>query len=232
MPTPPAFLLVLASALSAPAAAFAPDRPGVGESTAAVPKEEVMIESGAIIGGQLGQVPLLALPSTVGRIGLGRDWELRIGTPNLVLALPGPVSASGLSVGGKVGGALGGDWSWSLVPTLRLAPLGSPELVQATAPELSANVAHNGGNWGVWGNALGAVAIAGDVAASGGGGVYYAPDDVGIFANAGYVLGSGGYGGGGGWWVFAPDAQVDLGVDVYPGELPVIAVSAGASVQR
>lgn len=222
--------MLIAILLVPAAAAFGPDRPGVGESGASVPKEEVMIEAGAALGGALGQVPVLLLPSTVGRIGTGKGWEVRVGTPSIVVPMPGPVSASGLSLGTKYGRDIGSDWAWSLVPTARLAPLGSGALVEASALELSANLTQSAESWGTWLNATGLGALSGDVAGGAGGGAWYGPDDVGLFFNTGW------YGaplvGGGGWWSFAPRSQVDLGVDVNPGDVPVITVSAGASVQR
>jgi hypothetical protein len=146
------------------------------------------------------------------------------------MSMPGPVAASGLSLGTKYGRDISSDWAWSLVPTARLAPLGSGAVVEASAMELSANLTQSSDSWGTWLNATGLGALSGDLAGGAGGGAWYGPDDVGLFFNTGW------YGaplvGGGGWWSFARDAQVDLGVDVNPGDVPVVTVSAGASVQR
>ncbi len=211
------------------ASAFAPDRPGVGESTGSVPKHEAMIETGVYAGGALGDTPVLGLPALTGRVGLGKSWELRLHAPAAALALPGPISASGLAVGTKFSGNADGAVTWSVVPTLRFAPIGSGDVLGGTGGDVSVNVAHNREDFAVWANAVGG-GNADGLAASGGGGASYAPDDVGLFINGGW---SGrGYAGGGGWWVFGPDAQVDLGVDVAPGDNPVVIVSAGVSVQR
>lgn len=212
------------------ATAFAPDQPGVGDSTGTVPHQHSMIEVGGHLGGVLGQTPILLMPAFTGRIGLrGDHTEVRIGLPSLVVPFSGGLVSTPLLLGAKWAGNPDATVRWSIVPTL-LAPfprgnrLGGDVRVN-TAWDAPSN------DWGVWGTANTFVQNAA-VVPSVGGGAYYAPDGVGMYANGEWSRFAGEMVGGGGWWMFAEDAQTNLGVDVWPGLPATVFVHIGASIQR
>jgi hypothetical protein len=189
-----------------------------------------MIETGAALGGTLGQSPVLALPGLVGRIGLkADDIELRIGTPGVVVPFRGPLGGTPLQVGMKWAG--GDAVGWSLVPMAGLPLPGNSDPLGVLSADLEANLTWSATSqdWGLWGMGHGGGGR--DVAWGGGtAGAWYNPAGVGLYAQSGWDGGL--LMGGGGWWEIEPGVQSDLGVDVWPGLPATVVVRAGLSVQR
>ena len=219
----------------ASAARFSPDRPGIGASTGTVPKGRAMVEAGAELGGVLGAGAQLGLPGLSGRVGLARRLELRIAAPGVLIGLPGVVSATPWGLGVKLAGPATAAVGWSLTPMARLPAPGSPDLAAALGADLGGTLSWGPGDWGAWGTGLVGGSAAAGLGGGAGGGLWYAPDTVGLYAHTGAQAAGGaarGFVGGGGWWVFAEDAQADIGVDVLPGEIAAAIVRVGVSVQR
>jgi len=195
-----------------------------------VPRHQSMVEASMVLGGTLGYSPVLAVPGLQGRIGLKPDnLELRLGAPGLVVPFDGPLMGTPLTAGVKW---VGGDTiRWSVVPTLALPLPGNGDPGGVFAADLEGNAAWDAdsGDWGAWGMAHGGGGRD-HTSVGGGGGVWYDPDGVGLYAHTGWE--SSLMVGGGGWWILGPGLQADIGVDVWPGVPATVFVRAGVSVQR
>lgn len=218
--------------LSVSWAGFAPDRPGVGDSTEVVPQGATMVEVGSLLGAQLGASPVLALPAFTGRIGLRAErWEARVSLPSLLIDFEGPALSTRLGLGAKWATPIGEDAALSVVPAVSLPVFGQSRYTAPAGVGLGLNASRmaGSGDWGGWLAGQAELQTTGDVGTLAGGGLFYAPDDVGVFLDASYTDAV--EVGGGGWWAFAPSAQADIGVSLMPG-YDVVMVRAGAAVQR
>lgn len=204
-------LILAGSLLATPALAdepnFAPDRPGVGESGGTPGPGFVTIEGGLSMPIVDGKVS----PGTSGltfRLGVDQDFEVRATLPDIVLQ-DGQVELGAFGIGMKIAGRQGERFSVSAVPTLLIGLDGT------AGYQVSVNGGLTEGHFGLWLNATSTV-LGRDVSVQGGGGALVGFDVGGLYVNAGYeAVSMASFVGGGGWWVMAPNAQLDAGIDVW-----------------
>lgn len=192
-------LLLLATAFAGDLT-FAPDRPGVGESTATPGAGHVLIEAGFASAFD----PVVGGASIMGRVGVLDDFEVRVWAPGLSFSEDG-AALGNAGIGFKVAHAFSKRTTFSVVPEF-FAGDGYGLVVG-----LNLAVAFDAGSF--WAHVGPSVAEgAGDVLV--GGGMGLSAGAVSPFIHVGaYAEGSAFVGGGAA--ITASDAiQVDLGVDV------------------
>ncbi len=204
---------------------FAPDRPGVGDSTMTPGAGRLMIEAG--LAGQITQgAASVGTGGLYARYGVGEALEARLRLPDLGVS-GGDLTVGPVGVGAKVGGAVSERWSVSLVPEVFLDLDGGSGKV--VGGQLSANVALALGAFGVWAHGF-AVGLEGPVEAFAGGGASVLVGEVGLFVNAGHTFGGSPLVGGGAWWQLSEGLQLDAAVDVLTADAPVIVPMAGMAI--
>ncbi|MEO0602967.1 MAG: hypothetical protein AAF211_16115 [Myxococcota bacterium] len=191
---------------------FAPDRPGVGDSTITTGAGHATIELG-LAAALSSDGTTVSTGGLLGRIGLDDGLELRLRLPDPFLADGDPgVGSAGL--GAKVGGAIGDRWSSSVVAEVNVDPNDG-----TVGGALGANVAASFDAIGLWfaGAAGGAEAV--EVFA--GGGLGWGIDEGGLFVNGGHTFGGPSLLGVGGYVLPSPTVQLDASVDfAFAGDAP------------
>lgn len=216
-------LLMLDTANARDELVFAPDRPGVGDSTSPPGRGRALAQLG-ILGTLSEQGSTVSTSNWTLRVGVDRGVELRLRVPDVQLG-DGAASIGTLGVGALVGGNFGGRWSSSVVPEVSFDPSSG-----AFGITLNGNVAVTLGEVALWTHGSAGFTDVGTLLA--GGGASWSPGKVGTFVNGWYVFGDAAYAGVGGWWTVAPRIQLDAGLDVGfladgPTWLPGLGVSAG-----
>ena len=199
-------MLLLLSVALAGDLNFAPDRPGVGESTGAVGAGHVMVEGGlaAVVTDPLA----VGTSGITARIGLDDPLELRVRVPDLVL-VDGELVSTSVGVGAKVAGEVSDRWSLSLVPELFVATEGGD-----LGGTVNGNLAFAVDDaLGLWLHTTHTV-VPGGMGGFFGGGVGYAFDAVGVYVNGGHGYNGDPMIGAGGWLPLGDALQLDAGVDI------------------
>jgi hypothetical protein len=206
------FVSLLASA--AQAANLTPDRPGVGESTGTVGDGGFVAEGGLqaslLNAGGFGSYSQIGTSSVTGRLGFGRQAELRFEVPDLVYTLSnsGRLGVGALGIGGKFAQELTAELAVSAVPTVRLSlDTGDPLIA------VSLNATYDTGRASPWVN-LTPTYTPGGLSAFLGGGVSLPADPGGAYVNAGVYDNGGWMVGAGGWLGLDEGLQADFGLDV------------------
>ena len=218
------FALMLGSAQANDDLNFAPDRPGLGDSTSTPGRGHWIGQVGVL--GSLGEGGTTVSSSGwMLRMGLDEGVELRLRAPDVGVGEGSPTVGT-LGVGAMFGGALGERWSSSVVPEVALDPN-----TGKIGASLNGTVALSLGAVGMWAHAS-AAGAEGTVSTLAGGGVSLSSGPVGVYANGYHAFGDATYVGGGGWWLVQQQLQLDVGMDVGASDntltyLPTLGLSAG-----
>lgn len=194
-----------AMALGAEGIQFAPDRPGVGDSTVTTGPGHVVIELG-FAAALTQRSTTLSTGGLIGRIGLDDGLELRVRLPDPFVT-EGDFGVGPAGLGAKVGGVLNDRWSSSVVAELQVDPNDG-----TVGGFLGGNVAAAFDRVGVW--LAGSAAGSNAVTVFAGGGLGYNVDDGGVYVNAGYDFGGSTLAGVGAYLLPGEAFQVDASFDV------------------
>ena len=186
---------------------FAPDRPGIGDSTSSPGRGRAIAQLGLLTTVGPSGGARLSTSAWMLRAGVDEGVELRLRLPDLGMG-EGSLAVGTTGVGALVGGRLGERWSSSVVPELFVDP--STGQVGAS---LNGNIAVALGDAGLWlhGSASGTRGTVGTLA---GGGASWSFGEAGAYVNAWRTFDEATTAGGGFWWLVSDRAQVDLGLDV------------------
>ncbi len=202
---------------------FAPDRPGVGDSTLTTGVGHATIELG-LAASLASDTVTLSTGGLLARVGVDEGLELRFRLPDPFLTDGEPGVGPG-AVGVKIGGAVSERWSSSVVSELTLDPDDGE-----VGGSLGANVVLALDRISVW--FLGQAAGADAIEVFGGGGVGWGIDEGGVFVNGGHTFGGPSLVGVGGYVLPSSTFQLDASVDLAIGSgsvtaLPAIGVAFG-----
>lgn len=187
---------------------FAPDRPGVGDSTDTPGPGRGTVELG--LAAALGpDGSTVGTSGIIGRIGVDRGLELRLRAPDVTFGGEA-VGVGTVGVGAKIGGPVSSRWSVSLVPELSVDPTSGQ-----IGGSLNGNVGLVLGGGGLWAHAS-TSGSGGALSLLVGGGASVTVGRGGVFVNGGHTVGGPTFAGVGGWWLLQEALQADLTVDVVP----------------